>query len=78
MHPVLTESADRRVVWGSLGFGRTQHTELPQTTRPHDATDIDQPHGRHVALDYKTLLIEEEEERRTQREFVRNVRLCRG
>jgi len=58
MHPVLTESADRRVVWGSLGFGRTQHTELPQTTRPHDATDIDQPHGRHVALDYKTLLIE--------------------
>jgi len=61
MHPVLTESADRRVVWGSLGFVRTRHTAFTQTTRPHDTTHIDQPHGRHVALDYKTLLIEEME-----------------
>jgi hypothetical protein len=45
MHPVATVSADRRVVWGTAGAGST-------------GPAVHQPHERHVALDYKTFLIE--------------------
>ena len=50
MHLASAMSADRRVVGGH--GGSTTSTSTTSTTSRN------QPHGRHVALDYKTFLIE--------------------
>jgi hypothetical protein len=54
MHLASAMSADRRVVGGH--GGSTTSTSTTSTTSRN------QPHGRHVALDYKTFLIEGTEE----------------
>ena len=50
MHLASAKSADRRVVEGH--GGSTTSTSTTSTTSRN------QPHGRHVALDYKTFFIE--------------------